>query len=99
MRKSVMFAAAVALLLIALGPASLISAPVHAAPPADDGVVIPFHPVNPNYWAIKAEIDAHAPQSGSGVSPAPLFPPTTFVSQAGLPQSGYTPGDSNGAIG
>ncbi len=100
MRKSLLLlTTAAALLLIALGPASLMPVSVHAAPPVDQGTVIPFHPVNPNYWTIKAEIDAHAPLTGTGTSPAPSFPPTTFVSQAGIPQSGYTPGDSNGAIG
>jgi hypothetical protein len=87
--------AAVALLLVALGPATLLTAPVSAAGP--QLVAIPFHPVNPNYWQIKAAIDAKAPRGGA--TNVPTAGPTVFVNANGQPHDIYSPADSNGAIG
>jgi hypothetical protein len=86
--------AAVALLLVALGPATLLTAPVSAAGPQ---AVHAFHPVNANYWNIKAAIDAKSPRGGASTTVANA--PTPFVSFNGQSPNDGTPSDNNGGIG
>jgi hypothetical protein len=93
MRRTILLITALLLLLAAFG-----SSPVLAQGPNPQGgppVNIPFHPVNPNYYRIKAGIDAQAPAAAGQLQPA-LSLGTNWEGQR---STIYSPSDSNGAIG
>ncbi len=55
-------------------------------------------PVNPNYAAIKAAIDARAPTEGLATTPTLVTAPSVVVSWRGLGPNGFSPSDATGAI-
>src|SRR5438093_9543251 len=65
--------------------------------------VVPFHPVNPNYDAIKAGLDVRA-RAQDAREPLDTTPdvqpqtPTAPVKWVGLGPNGYSPSDARGAI-
>jgi hypothetical protein len=96
MRRSFLLILAFLLLLAGFG-----SSPVQAQGPNPQRgayVSIPFHPVNQDYYKIKANIDAHAP-----LAAAPNFGPQPALAVSpsfpGLGTNGFSPSDANGAIG
>ena len=90
----------VIVLFLALGAATMAQAP-SASVVGQQKLAIPFRPVNPNYTAMKAQIDARAPGHGA-VSAFQAFAPldpTIGPSWQGQSASLFTPSDATGAIG
>lgn len=90
-------------LFVALGVAAAMAQAPGASANVQQRVVIPFRSANPNYAAIKAQIDALAPGHGvvSGtLAPSPLDPTIgPGPSFQGERATIFSPSDATGAIG
>src|SRR6266550_361387 len=88
-------------LFFAMGAASVTAQAPDALSFGNHRVVIPLRPVNPNYMAMKAQIDAQTPGHGVVSGPQAFAPlaPTTGPSWQGQSATLFSPSDATGAIG
>lgn len=95
MKKRLLLTLGTVIFLLALvGPTALADGP--ALGPA----TTPPHPIHPEYWNIKAALDAHAPGGGGGTpQPVTSHTPASGSNWQGQGATNYSPSDATGAVG